>query len=139
MSKHTLVILASVIVSIGLVIIFFGISQKVIEMPLGFGGFNSFGETGVTNSSSSVTTVASGTVIVAANNGRIYLGLTNTGPNDVYLIFDTLDQASEYMPTGTGILLAPDQHYEIGPDNLYMGGITGRSDTATSTLTIIEK
>lgn len=137
MSKTKIGILITVLVV--LVIIFVGIRQSTIETPLSFSGFVSFGETGMTNSTSEVTTAASGTAVVAANNGRIYLHVVNTGPNDVYLIFDTLNQTSESMATGTGMLLATDQHYEIGPDNLYQGGITGRSDTATSTLTIIEK
>ena len=107
--------------------------------PLGFGGLLTFDDAGVTNSSSTVATAASGTVIVAANNGRIYLTMTNSGEYDAYLIFDTLDQLLESMYVGQGLLLTPNQHYEIGPDNLYLGGITAIADATSTVISIIEK
>ncbi len=139
MSKAKIGILISVIAVVLITLFYIIGSQNVDEGPLGFGGFVSFGETGVTNSSSTVTTAASGTAVVALNHGRIYLHLANAGTEDVYLIFDTLNQTSEYMYVGQGLLLAPDQHYEIGPDNLYLGGITGISASGSMVVSIIEK
>lgn len=138
MNKTTNIILIAILVvmAVGLV----GILQKRAggSLSLGSAGFNILPD-GVTHTSVSISTVATGTTLALdANAAARYRRLQNVGS---YVITCQLDDATSTLVLGTGILLTTttDNVYEIGPDNLYQGQIRCLSQTSTGTISVMER
>jgi hypothetical protein len=99
---------------------------------------NSFGASvinRVENPSSSAVTVATATSteVASANVSRKYLKVWNTDTNDVWCKF------GETATTSEGIYIAASGgSYEVNLQNLFIGALNCYSDSATSTLTLIE-
>ena len=83
---------------------------------------------------STVEAATSSTAIVRANVGRQYLQVCNTDANDTYCAFGETAVATQ------GIFLdASGGCFTVNLDNLFIGAFNCISETAASTLSIIEK
>lgn len=95
-------------------------------------------ESGVTNSSVSV--LATTTTVLAANPGRVYARISNDSVAPVYIYLGSgavINKGIRLDGVGNTTSTASN-YYEIGPDNLYVGLITGVSGV-TSTVNIVER
>jgi len=119
--------------AIALSIIAILIAVRPVSTP-NLGALQTTGENsfyGLTTSSSA-DALATSTLLLAANNTRQYVRLTNMSGNVVYLGLGTTAVASK------GISIAASSTYEINPLNLFKGAIYGVA-SATSTLLVVEK
>lgn len=129
------IFIALVLILILQLVLLLGIFYKFEIKTESFGsvGFNRF-ESNVTNSSVIVNTTS--TTILAANDGRQYVLLTNDSANVIYLkLGSTATTSSGFRLNAVGTVGST---YEIKADNLYTGIITGIA-AATSTVLTVEK
>lgn len=107
--------------------------SSVLESKLGIVDVN-FLRTTSANMSSSTIDSSSLNTIFSANGGRTYAIICNEGSNTVYLNF-----SSATATVSVGIFLSSSGGcYEILPENLYRGAITGITLSGTSSVTTIE-
>jgi hypothetical protein len=124
-----------------------------VEQPLGYGGYNKLGYSGVTHATTGISiSVATGTThtVLSNNSGRMWARVSNETASDYFTLqfTNSTSTATGTTPTfgtgnltyGLGIVLAPGEEYVIGPDNLWQGTVVAiASSTATATISYMEK
>jgi hypothetical protein len=150
MTKLTNILLGAILV-IGLGILIVSLRPEVqpninvvpsdVNVSPVFGSENEFysGVTATVVSVSASKLATSTNLVLAANSGRQYAILQNTGNVRISCL---LTSTTTDLVIGTGINLTSsttNTTYEITPDNLYKGAIYCISETSTGTISVVEK
>lgn len=97
---------------------------------MGFGSSRNLFAEGVTNSTTTVAS-ASSTTILAKNLQRQYASICNgSTTGDVFLLFNA--STTSGVSTNKGYRLVSEECYEIDSTNLYMGRVMGRHELGGS-------
>lgn len=154
-NKLTNIFLGAILV-VGVIILIIGLRPGVqpniivnppeVTVNPVLGGENEFysGVTATTVgvSATNIGTAASGTItqVMAANSGRQYARIQNMGNTRVSCV---LADSTSTLAVGKGIVLYNSStlvsFYEINPNNLYKGVVRCLSETATCTVSVVEK
>ena len=148
-NNKTIPILLGAILAVGLGVLIVSLQLEVnpqvnvnpqVKVEPIFGSENEFYD-GVSATVISVSITATGTTqVLAASSGTQYRRLQNTGN---FMASCQLDDATSTLAVGTGIILysssSVNSIYEITPDNLYKGIIRCISQTATTTISAVQK
>lgn len=109
--------------------------QLVLDNPLGGASDPNRFQSGITTDRVNVAS-ASSTTILSANSAREYALIVNTCADEVFVALeDTASKNYGFMLTGNG------GSYEINPDNLWVGLISGIASTSQDycKVTVTEK